>query len=79
MQKYRRGSDDFGKSFRKAAPYLNSIYTFMASIALFGFLGYLADKKFASKPWLMLIGLFLGLGIGFYQFYKVLIREEKQE
>jgi F0F1-type ATP synthase assembly protein I len=79
MQTNRKGFDDFSKSFRKAIPYLNSIYTFMASIALFGFLGYWADKKFTSKPWLLIFGLLMGLGFGFYQFYKVLMRQEERE
>ena len=71
-------TDDSAKSFRKAAPYLSSVYTFMASIGIFGYLGYWVDKKFETKPWLLLVGLFFGLGIGFYQFYKVLIQEEKR-
>lgn len=71
--------DDFVSSFRKAAPYLNSVYTFMASIGLFGYAGYWIDKKFASKPLFLLIGLFCGMGIGFYQFYRVLMAEEKRD
>jgi F0F1-type ATP synthase assembly protein I len=70
--------DDSSNSFRKAAPYLSSVYTFMASIGLFGYVGYWADKNYETKPWFLLIGLFFGLGIGFYQFYKVLMREEKR-
>ena len=71
-------NDDIVKSFRKAAPYISSIYAFMVSIGIFGYAGYWADNKFETKPWFMLVGLLFGLGIGFYQFYKVLMREEKR-
>ncbi|MBC7328000.1 AtpZ/AtpI family protein [bacterium] len=35
------------------------------------YLGYLADEKFGTSPYLSMIGLFLGIGAGFYQLYKV--------
>jgi F0F1-type ATP synthase assembly protein I len=79
MPKNLKGFDDFAKSFRKAAPYLNSVYAFMASIGIFGYMGYWADAKFETRPLLLLIGLFIGLGIGFYQFYRVLMKQEERE
>jgi ATP synthase protein I len=75
----RKGLNDFSQSFRKAGPYLGSIYSLMASIGIFGYIGYWIDTKYETRPLFLLIGLFLGLGIGFYQFYKVLMRQEKQE
>lgn len=40
------------------------------SILLFTGMGYLGDQKFGSAPWLMLIGLLVGLGAGFYAFWR---------
>jgi F0F1-type ATP synthase assembly protein I len=75
----KKGTNNFAQSFRKAAPYLSSIYALMASIGIFGYVGYWADTRYETRPIFLLIGLFLGLGIGFYQFYKVLMKQEDQE
>ena len=62
----------FARAFRKAAPYVNSVYVMMASIALFAWLGWLADEKWSMRPMFFIIGLFVGLITGFYNFYKIL-------
>ncbi len=40
------------------------------SILFFMGMGYLADRKLGTKPWLMLAGLALGLAAGFYTFLR---------
>lgn len=40
------------------------------SILFFMGMGYLADRKLGSRPWLMLMGLALGLAAGFYAFLR---------
>ena len=39
------------------------------SILFFMGMGYLADRRLHTRPWLMLFGLALGLGAGFYGFW----------
>ena len=38
------------------------------------FLGWWADKKYGTAPWLMLVGIVLGFVVGFYQFIKETLR-----
>ena len=72
-------SGDFGKAFRKAAPYINASYTMIGSLILFGLLGWWLDSKWDTKPVMFLILLLLGLVAGFYQFYKVIINLDKKD
>jgi len=44
------------------------------SILLFLGLGYLADRWLGTRPMLMLIGLLVGLGAGFYAFWLRVVR-----
>lgn len=40
------------------------------------FLGYWLDGKLGTSPYLSLVGLFLGIAAGFYQLYKIALREK---
>ena len=37
---------------------------FAATIGVFAALGYWADARFGSSPWFLLLGVFLGFGLG---------------
>ncbi len=37
---------------------------FGATIGVFAFLGYWADGRLGTTPWLLLVGVFLGFGLG---------------
>lgn len=63
---------EINSAFSKAGPYLNIGYFFIGGIALFGFIGYQLDHYFHSKVIFLLTGLFLALGLGFYNLYKVI-------
>ncbi|HED65744.1 MAG TPA: AtpZ/AtpI family protein [Planctomycetes bacterium] len=39
---------------------------FGATIGFFAWLGYWADGKLGSSPWLLLVGVFLGFGLGLW-------------
>lgn len=41
-----------------------------ASVLIMVFLGWLADRFFATAPWLLLAGILLGAVIGFYLFFR---------
>jgi len=47
-------------AFRKAAPYLNIVYTFFGAIIFFGYMGYLLDERYMMRPYLLIAGVFLG-------------------
>lgn len=68
---------NFSKAYRKAIPYLNLVYVLIGSIIMFGILGWYADKYFQAKPIFTVLGIFAGLGIGFYSFFKSLKQIEK--
>ena len=39
---------------------------FAASVVLFGAGGWWLDGRFGTRPWLLIVGLFLGAGLAFY-------------
>ncbi len=39
---------------------------FAATMAVFALLGWWGDGKLGSSPWLLLVGVFLGFGLGLY-------------
>lgn len=43
---------------------------FVVSILLFLYIGKWLDAKFGTAPWLLMLGVFLGAGAGFYSFYR---------
>lgn len=52
---------------------------FAASIALFLFLGMWADGKLGTEPWLLIAGVFIGGGAGFWSIYRKLVVEPGQK
>ena len=48
----------------------------VAAIAGGVWLGHLVDKKFATTPWFMLLGILLGTMGGFYNLFVLLKREK---
>jgi F0F1-type ATP synthase assembly protein I len=60
-------------AYRKLAPYLNIGYFFAVSVTLFTLLGYYLDKKWQTDPWLTLCGAILGIGMGFYNFFRTVL------
>ncbi len=61
-----------------AGPYLNISYTLMGGMALFGFLGYWLDKELHTRPYLLLLGIFIGLVLGYYNMVKVIQSLDKK-
>ena len=57
-------------NFRRAGPAATASYTLIGSIILLGGGGALLDRWQDSAPWGLLVGLLLGLVVGFYELAK---------
>lgn len=60
---------DVNSAYSKAGPFLSIVYFFIASIFLFGFIGYKIDQAFGYDFVFLLTGLFAGFTLGFYKLY----------
>ncbi|MDP6499561.1 MAG: AtpZ/AtpI family protein [Candidatus Marinimicrobia bacterium] len=75
-------SDNFlGKSFqqfqrfvRQSGPAAAASYTLLAAVLFLGALGYFLDQFFNTSPLWLLIGLSLGIVIGFYELAKTVFK-----
>lgn len=64
----------------KAITLVSTISTQFAASVVIGFLaGRYADRMWGTDPWLMLVGLLLGLLSGFYSIYYVVTSFEKED
>ena len=60
---------------RAVAPYMDIGWTFVIAVGGGAWLGYKADAYLATKPWLLLLGAVLGMVVGFYRFFAVVLRK----
>jgi len=58
------------ENFRRAGPAAVAGYTLIGAIVLLGGLGYVVDEWIQTSPWFLLIGLLVGLAVGFYELAK---------
>jgi len=71
----RRSPDEQGLSslaegYRKAAPYIAASTSLVAAVGVFTGVGIWLDRKFATTPWLTLLGVVIGMVGGFVSFFK---------
>ena len=66
MKTLERSMRAFQENVQRAGPAAAASYTLTGGIFLLGGLGYFADKWLGTSPWLFLIGLTLGIVVGFY-------------
>ncbi len=62
----------FQKIVKQSGPAASASYTLVGSIIMLGLLGYFLDDLFQTKPWLLLLGLLIGLATGFYELVKAI-------
>ena len=61
--------------FRKGLSYAARIgVELVSALAVGGGLGYLADWYFGTSPWLIVVGLFLGMSAGLLNVYRMVSR-----
>jgi ATP synthase protein I len=56
-----------------AGEYLGVGLQFAGAIVLFLFVGQWLDRQLGTDPWLLLLGVFVGAGAGFYSLYRQLV------
>ena len=65
--------DEEGVTRKSGLVYAAVISFVLSTVALMGF-GWLLDRWLGTNPWLLVAGIVLGAGIGFYQFVRLLSR-----
>lgn len=63
------------KIIRQSGPAMGASYTLIGAILLLGALGYFLDKWQDTSPIFLLIGLLLGIIVGFYEIAKTIWRK----
>ena len=63
----------FARGVRDAAPYIGASWTLTGALLIGVLVGFWADKKLGTRPWLTLLGTLLGLVIGFYELGRVML------
>ena len=69
---FNRSFDYFQKIIRDSGPVAAVSYGLIGAIILFILLGYYLDRWLGTAPLLMIVGLLIGLGTGFYELSKIM-------
>ena len=60
---------------RQSGPAAGAAYTLMGAILFLGALGFFLDHYFNTSPVLLLLGLGLGIVVGFYELAKTIFKK----
>lgn len=60
---------------RTVGPYMNIGWMFVVSMGVGIYGGYQADAYLGTEPWLLVVGALLGMAVGFYNFFLVVLRK----
>ena len=71
--------ESVGNAYRKAGPYLDASWQLTGSVAVWVLVGFFLDKYLGTKPWLLVAGAVVGLGLGFYLFFRALMNIGKDK
>ena len=69
-----RATRAFQDNVVSAGPAAAASYTLVGGIILLGGIGYAVDRWWGSAPWGLVIGLALGIVVGFYELIRVAMR-----
>ena len=73
------GEEHAAESYRRAAPYLDASWQLAGSVALWTVVGWFADSKLKTTPWLLVSGSVVGMALGFYLFFKTILAMGKKK
>ena len=62
---------------KQSGPAAAASYGLIASILIFTYFGWIIDRKIDSSPFAILIGMLLGMIIGFYHLIKVVSKTKR--
>ena len=68
---YSRSAKSLQDNASRAGAAAGASYTLVGAILVFGGIGYAVDKWQGTAPWGLLIGLALGILVGFYELVKI--------
>ena len=60
------------ESLRKSGSAAVAGYTLLASILIFGGIGYALDAWRSTSPWFLVAGLLVGIVVGFFELAKII-------
>jgi F0F1-type ATP synthase assembly protein I len=66
-----RAARAFQSNVTSAGPVAAASYTLVGGILLLGGIGYAVDRWWGTEPWGLVIGLGLGMVVGFYEIIRV--------
>jgi F0F1-type ATP synthase assembly protein I len=66
-----RAARAFQNTVTSAGPVAAASYTLVGGILLLGGIGYAVDRWWGTAPWGLVIGLTLGIVVGFYEIIRV--------
>jgi ATP synthase protein I len=67
---FERAARAFQSNVASAGPVAAASYTLVGGIILLGGIGYAVDRWWGTPPWGLVIGLALGIVVGFYELIK---------
>jgi ATP synthase protein I len=70
-----RATQALQENVSRSGPAAVASYTLVGGIILLGGLGYAADGWLGTRPWLLVVGLLLGIVVGFYEIVKTSLRQ----
>jgi F0F1-type ATP synthase assembly protein I len=72
-------SSGYTSAIRAAGPLFGSGVQLAASVVIMFFAGRWLDGKLGTTPWLMIIGIFFGVGAGMVNFIRIVSRVERKQ
>ncbi len=68
---FERAAKALQESVTRSGPVAGASYSLIGAILLLGGIGYSVDRWRGTEPWGVLVGLALGIVVGFYELVKV--------
>lgn len=68
---FSRSTESLAENASNAGQAAGASYTLVGGIIVLGGIGYALDRWLGSAPWGLLIGLTLGIVVGFYELVKI--------